>query len=193
MMMDLDLLSYGPSAVAAPVGPLLKSVMGSSSMQRSTAAIDAFVRSWADDETLLNSQLYEPALGDAGTGEQLPVVLLRDVAPLGSLRLRSSSGSSGSGAGKFLGRLPRISLVGLAAPEGSKLVDQRIVGAYVQLADRVEQLSAGFGGGTAQQQQHIGQQYQLKLQHFSQIVFGRLDLAVAHASMPPSLQQCVDV
>ncbi|WIA32958.1 hypothetical protein OEZ86_006124 [Tetradesmus obliquus] len=174
--LDLDLLSYGPSAVAAPAGPLLTSVMRSSCMQQSVTAMDAFVRSWAGDEALLNRQLYEPALGDAGTEEQLPVVLLRDFASLGCMHLRNNSSS---GVGKFLSRLQGISFVGLAAPEGSKLVDERLVGAYNNLADRVEQLSAGFYDGPGQQQQHLGRQSKLKLQHFSQIAFGRLDLALA--------------
>jgi hypothetical protein len=133
--------------------------------------MDSFVRSWAGDETLLNSQLYEPALGDAGTDEQLPVALLRDFAGLGSMHLRSSAG-----VGKFLSRLPRMSFVGLAAPDSSRLVDGRLAGAYALMADRVEQLSAGFCSGSVQLQQG---QCRLKLQHFSQIVFGRLDLAAA--------------
>jgi hypothetical protein len=140
------------------------------------------VRGWAADETLLNRQQYEPALGDAGTGEQLPVVLLREFASLSSMHLRSSSSNSSSGVGKFLSRLPRISFAGLAAPEGSRLVDGRLTGAYAQMAERVEQLSAGFSGGTVEQQQEqISQQSRLKLLHFSQIVFGRLDLAAAAA------------
>lgn len=93
--MDVDLLSYGPSAVAAPRGAMLAAVLGSSSMQRCVRGMDSFVRSWAGDETLLNSQLYEPALGDAGTDEQLPVALLRDFAGLGSMHLRSSASVGG--------------------------------------------------------------------------------------------------
>jgi hypothetical protein len=159
---------------------MLTAVLGSSSMQQSVTAMDAVVSSWAADETLLNSQLYEPALGDAGTGEQLPVVLLRDFASIGSMQLRSNST-----VGNFLSRLPRVSFVGLAAPERSRLVDWRLVDAYAKLADRVEQLSAGFsdGPGQQQQQQHMSQQSRLKLQHFSQIVFGRLDLAAAHVAV----------
>jgi hypothetical protein len=141
---------------------MLKAVLHSSSMLQSVTAMDAFVSSWAADETLLNNQLYEPALGDAGTGEQLPVVLLRDFASIGSMHLRSSSI-----VGNFLSRLVRVSLAGLAAPEGGRLVDGRLVDAYAQLADRVEQLSAGFSGGPGQQQQQqISQQSRLKLQHF---------------------------
>jgi hypothetical protein len=63
--LDVDMLRYGPSAVAAPRGAMLAVVLGSNVMQRCVRGMDSFVRSWAGDETLLNSQLYEPALGDA--------------------------------------------------------------------------------------------------------------------------------
>jgi hypothetical protein len=144
--MDWDLLSYGPSAIAAPKGAMLTAVLRSSCMQRSVTAIDNFVRGWAADETLLNRQLYEPALGDAGTGEQLPVVLLREFASLSSMHLRSSSNSSSSGVGKFLSRLPRISFAGLAAPECSRLVDGRLTGAYAQMALPAQEVSAAGAG-----------------------------------------------
>jgi hypothetical protein len=161
---------------------MLTAVLGSSSMQQSVTAMGAFVSSWAADETLLNSQLYEPALGDAGTAEQLPVVLLRDFASIGSMHLRSNNS-----VGSFLRRLPRISFAGMAAPERSRVVDGRLVDAYAKLGDRVEQLSAGFSNGPGQQQQQqqqrMSQQSRLRLQHFSQIVFGRLDLAAAHVAV----------
>ncbi|WIA38729.1 hypothetical protein OEZ86_002028 [Tetradesmus obliquus] len=114
---------------------------------------------------------YGPSAVAALRGAMLAAVL--GSSGSGSMHLRNSAG-----VGKFLSRLPRMSFVGLAAPDSSRLVDGRLAGAYALMADRVEQLSAGFGGGSVQLQQG---QCGLKLQHFSQIVFGRLDLA-AHAA-----------
>uniref|UniRef100_A0A383VH72 Uncharacterized protein n=1 Tax=Tetradesmus obliquus TaxID=3088 RepID=A0A383VH72_TETOB len=175
--LDLELLSYGPSAVAAATDPKLAAVMCTRSMRKCTAAMDTFIGSFTADTAALNEQLYGPSLGAASTtDEQLPVLLLRDFAGLGSIHLRSGSSSSITG---FLSRLPSVSLQGIEAPDSSRLVHAGLAAAYEHMAARAEQLSAGFRGLRRQQQQSGPQ---LRLHHFSQVTFGRLDLAYDSAA-----------
>ncbi|WIA39539.1 hypothetical protein OEZ86_005628 [Tetradesmus obliquus] len=175
--LDLELLSYGPSTVAAATDPKLAAVMRTRSMRKCTAAMDTFIGSFTADTAALNEQLYGPSLGAASTtDEQLPVLLLRDFAGLGSIHLRSGSSSSITG---FLSRLPSVSLQGIGAPDSSRLVHAGLAAAYEHMAARAEQLSAGFRGLRRQQQQSGPQ---LRLHHFFQVTFGRLDLAYDSAA-----------
>jgi len=82
-------------------------------------------------------------LGAGSTDEQLPVRLLREF--VGTLHLLSAN------LPEFLGRLPRVSAAGLAAPAAGHLVRPELAQVYLGLAAEVAQLSGQLGGGVAGQ------------------------------------------
>jgi hypothetical protein len=132
-------------------------------MEGSLAQTQGYLRSFAGRPDL-DRRLHAPVLGGGSTQEQLPVKLLRDFE--GTLHLLSAD------LPEFLGRLPRVSAAGLAAPAAERLVRPELAGVYLGLAAEVQQLSGRLGGGGAGVVVP-----QLNLQQFSQVTFGRLDLA----------------
>jgi hypothetical protein len=140
-------------------------------MQASVAQIDSFIDSYAGRPDL-NTLLHEPALKrGSSTAEQLPVRLLREFP--GAIHLRSP----GSSLADFTSRLPSISAAGLAPPAADRLVRPELAGVYTQLAADIQLLSSRLRGSDAAASAVASGCPQLKLQHFSQATFGRLDLA----------------
>lgn len=78
-------MAAGPaSALRSTTYPKLAAILRSSSMQACIKLMQHFVNSYSTSPNL-SSQLHEPVLGGAGTDEQLPIKLLRDVP--GSIHL----------------------------------------------------------------------------------------------------------
>jgi hypothetical protein len=89
----------------------------------------------------LDKRLHGPVLGGGSTQEQLPVRLLREFE--GALHLLSAD------LPDFMGRLPRVSAVGLTAPAAGRLVRPELAQVYLDLAAEVEQLSGRLSGQAA--------------------------------------------
>jgi hypothetical protein len=139
-------------------------------MQSSIAQIDDFISSYASSSDL-NVQLHTPALKKgSSSAEALPVQLLRRFE--GAIHLRSPD----STINDFTQRLPSISVAGLAPPAADRLVRPELVDVYHQLVSDIEQLSARLQGRVDAAAVVPGCP-QLILQHYSQVTFGRLDLA----------------
>jgi hypothetical protein len=157
-------------------------MLSSASMQSSTAQIDAFISSYASRPDL-NTLLHEPALNKgSSSAEALPVQLLRQFE--GAIHLRSPD----STIGDFCSRLPSISAAGLAPPEADRLVRPELAAVCVQLAADIDRLSSKLQGRADAAARAPGCP-QLKLQHFAQVTFGRLDLAWEGSSNAAAMQQ----
>ena len=106
-------------------------------------------------------------LGKGTTAELLPVKPLRELGSTTHLRAADSSIAG------FLSRLPSISAAGVAAPAAARLVRPELVHVYVDLASSLEELFAACKGAA----QRAAAGPQLRLLHYSQVAFGRLDMA----------------
>ena len=140
-------------------------------MQRSITQTEEFISGFASLPGL-NTLLHGPVLGKGTTDEVLPVKPLRELDSTTHLRA-----ADGSIAG-FLSRLPSISAAGIAAPAAARLVRPELLQIYVGLASSLDELSAGFRrapAGPRPGPSAAGPQ--LKLLHYSQVAFGRLDMA----------------
>lgn len=171
---DVELFNTAGSAVpaaAAAAAGAVTAILSSTSMQASVAQVEEFISSYAGRPDL-NMLLHEPALKKgSSTVEQLPVKLLREFE--GALHLHSP----GSGLLDFTSRLPSISAAGLAPPAADRLVRPELAGVYTQLAADIHTLSSRLRGNDADADSAASGCPQLKLHHYSQVTFGRLDLA----------------
>jgi hypothetical protein len=168
----LDLLSSSSArqnavASAAATGhPKLSAILSSSSIQRSVSQMQGFIDSFSGLRHL-DALLHGPVLGSgSSTNEVLPVKLLREFDNATHLK-------SGAGFADFLSRLPSISVAGIAAPAAERLVHPELASVYSRLAAGITSLSAGLRGQAAS----AGTVPTLKLLHYSQVAFGRLDTA----------------
>jgi hypothetical protein len=117
----------------------------------------------------LNAMLHEPVLGSgSSTNEVLPVKLLHEFD--NAIHLRS-----GAGFANFLNRLPSISVAGIAAPAADRLVHPELACVYSRLAAGITTLSSGLCGPAAVAP--ADNVAKLRLLHYSQSTFGRLDAA----------------
>jgi len=150
-------------------------------MQASVSQMDNFISSFANRPDL-NVLLHEPALkkGSKCT-EALPVQLLRDFG--GAIHLRSPDSSIAD----FCSRLPSISAAGLAPPAADRLVRPELAEVYLLLCSDIERLSGKLRGTTPAAV--ASGSPQLRLQHFSQATFGRLDLAWQSAAQQQQVPQ----
>jgi hypothetical protein len=169
----LDLLSSSTArenavaAAAATDHPKLSAILISGSMQRSVSQMQGFIDSFAVRN--LDALLHEPVLGSSSsTNEVLPVKLVREFDSAIHLR-------SGAGIADFLGRLPSISVAGIAAPAADGLVHPELASVYRRLAAGISSLSSGLRGPAAVAP--ADSVVKLRLLHFSQVAFGRLDAA----------------
>jgi hypothetical protein len=143
-------------------------------MQSSVAQMDTLISSYAGRPDL-NVMLHEPALKKgSSSAEGLPVKLLREFE--GAVHLRSPESSIAD----FCSRLPSISAAGLAAPAADRLVRPELAAVYVQLAGGIQRLSSMLKGRA--EAGAVAGRPQLRLQHYCQATFGRLDLAWQLAS-----------
>jgi len=162
-----------PAAAAAAVegtpAARVAVVLGSASMQSSIAQMDTFISSYAGRPDL-NMLLHEPALKKGGSStEGLPVKLLREFE--GAIHLLSPDSIA-----DFCSRLPSISTAGLAALAADRLVRPELAAVYGQLAVGIAELSSKLQGRAEAAAVTPGRP-QLRLQHYCQVNFGRLDLA----------------
>ena len=166
---DLGLFRACQNAVAAAgtaADAQLSAILSGNDMQRSIRQVEDFISSF-DRLPGLNALLHGPVLGKGTTAELLPVKPLRELGSTTHLRAADSSIAG------FLSRLPSISAAGIAAPAAARLVRPELVQVYVDLASSLEELSAGFKG----QPGPAAAGPQLRLLHYSQVAFGRLDMA----------------
>jgi hypothetical protein len=173
---DDKLFETGTAAVtpAAAAGDSSASARVASIMGRESE-MDTFINSFAGRPDL-NVLLHEPALKKgSSSAEQMPVQLLRQFQ--GALHIRSPDSSIEG----FLTRLPSISAAGLAAPAADRLVRPELAEVYLLLAADMANLSGKLPRPAAAGSDAVGTvtavSPQLRLQHFSQVTFGRLDLA----------------
>lgn len=144
-------------------------------MQSSIAQMDTFISSYAGRPDL-NMLLHEPALKKgSSSAEGLPVKLLREFE--GVVHLRSPDSSIAD----FCSRLPSMSAAGLAAPAADRMVRPELAAVYGQLAVGISELSSKLQGRAEAAAAAPGRP-QLRLQHYCQATFGRLDLAWQLAS-----------
>lgn len=165
-----------PTAAAADEGTArVAAILSSACMQSSVSQMSAFISSYASRPDL-NSLLHEPALkkGSSST-EALPVQLLRQFA--GAVHLRSPESSIKD----FCSRLPSISAAGLAPPSADRLVRPELAAVYGQLTAGIKGVSSKLQG-RPEAAAVAPSCPQLRLQHYSQATFGRLDLAWHTAS-----------
>ena len=168
-------LNMGPAAALRSVAnPKLAAILNSSSMKNSVNLMQGFIESFSSDP-MLNSLLHEPVLGGSSTDETLPAKLLRDIP--GSLHLHS-----GAAVGAFLSRLPAFSAAGIAYPAADRLVHPALADVYKQLAKNAAAISSklaqiGSNEAAIVQQDMPQAGPKLVLKHYSQVVFGRLDVA----------------
>ena len=171
-------LNMGPAAAVRSVAdPKLAAILSSSSMKSSAKVMQGFIDSFSSNPKL-NSLLHEPVLGGS-TNETLPVKLLRDIP--GSLHLHS-----GAAVGAFLSRLPAFSAAGIADPTADRLVHSKLADMYKQLAKNAAAISSklaqiGSNDAAIVQQDMPQAGPKLVLKHYSQVVFGRLDVAYKEA------------
>jgi hypothetical protein len=170
VVLDQDLFpSTAAHAVAGTAAsPAVSGVLGTASMQRSVATMQAFTSSFVQRPDLA-SRLHGPVLGGGTTTESLPVKQLRQFVATAHLR-------SGASIADILSRLPCVSAAGLAGPAADRLVRPELAGVYDELASRVAALSGRLHGAAAGLQQAAAGP-QLRLMHYSQVCFGRLDVA----------------
>lgn len=175
---DAGLFATGAPAVPAADSAAARqvvSMLGSASMKSSISAIDSFVAGFASMPDL-DVLLHGPALkkGSSAAESTLPVKPLRSFEGFALHHLRAPDNSIEG----FCSTLPSISAAGLAAPAADRLVRPELAEVYTQFAAGILELSrklqgisgaaAAAGGGGCPQ---------LRLQHFCQVTFGRLDLA----------------
>ena len=184
----LDLFSCAASqnavaaaGIASAADARLSAMLGSSNMQRSIRQIEQFISSYQHLPDL-NAQLHGPVLGKGSTTEVLPVKPLRELECTTHLRAMDSS------IADFLRRLPTISAAGLANPAGPRLVRPELGEVYVSLANGLDQLSAELRGDPAGLQPQTAHS-KLKLLHYSQVAFGRLESAWQQAQQNHLQQQ----
>lgn len=134
------------------------------------------------------SHLVEGAAGSGGTqaaadktsstteSVELRATQLRQV---GAVHLRTP----GMTVSDFTSRLPSISVAGIALPSADQFIQPEYAIVYKQLATDISVLSTGLGGRNAVAYDSVSPQQQLQLLHYSQVVFGRLDLAAAQLGM----------
>ena len=171
-----DGLFSSTSQSAVPTAPSAADIKLSaltSTLQDSIQQMKTFIDSFARQPTL-NTMLHGPVLGGISTTEVLPVKPLRDFQ--GTTHLRAA----GSTIAGFVSRLPSISAAGIASPAADMLVRPELQAAYERLSQRLTEQSAGLRGSTVV----AGAGPQLMLKHYSQVVFGRLDLAWQQANQP---------
>jgi hypothetical protein len=77
----------------------------------------------------------------------------------------------------FTSRLPSITAAGLAPPAAGRLVRPELAVIYKQLAADIQTLSSRLRGSPSAAAAVASGCPQLRLQHYSQVTFGRLDLA----------------
>jgi hypothetical protein len=116
--------------------------------------------------------MHNPVLGSgSSTNEVLPVNLLREFDSAIHLR-------SGASIADFLSRLPSISVAGIAPPAVDRVVRPELAGVYNRLANGITRLSAGLHGPAALTEALPAVSVpSLRLMHYSQVAFGRLDAA----------------
>jgi hypothetical protein len=184
----LDLLSSSSArqnavAPAAATDPKLSDIL--SSMQRSVSQMQVFIDSFARKPNL-DAMLHEPVLGSGrNTHEVLPVKLLREFDSAIHLRY-------GTGIADFLSRLPSISVAGIAPPAADRLVRPELACDYSRLAAGITTLSSGLRGPAAVAP--ADSVAKLRLLHYSQVAFGRLDTAwqqaLSHRTTNRSSRSC---
>ena len=165
-------------SAAAATDARLSAVVSSSAMQYNNQLMTAFISTF-DKRPDLNALLHGPVLGSSTTTEVLPVKSLREFEGVTHLR------AAGSTIAGFVRRLPSISAGGIASPTADRLVRQELQTAYNRLAQHLTELSAGLRGGQAGAElldRGNCHGVQLRLMHYSQVAFGRLDLAWALAT-----------
>ena len=164
------------ASAAATDHPKLSAILSSSSMQCSVSQMETFISSFAGLRNL-DALLHDPVLGSgSSTNELLPVKLLRDFDS--AIHLRSCAGVA-----DFLSRLPSITMAGIAPPPADRLVHPELAGVYSNLAAGISRLSAGLRGQAAATQAPAGSVPNLRLLHYSQVAFGRLDAAWEQANV----------
>jgi hypothetical protein len=183
----LDLLTSSSTcqnavvSAAATDHPKLSAILSCDSMQRSVSQMKGFIDSFAGLRNL-DALLHEPVLGSgSSTNEVLPVMLLRGFDSAIHLR-------SGAGFSDVLSRLPSISVAGIAPPAADRLVRPELAGVYSNLAAGITRLSARLRGPAALSQAPAHSVANVRLLHYPQVAFGRLDAAWQQALEQQKLQ-----